>query len=66
MSWQAKPRCAEHHRATIERLVNALPPFYLLSLCSGELFDSLDDCNSRLREYALTEGFNIVRHGEGI
>jgi hypothetical protein len=65
MSWQAKPGCAEHHRAAVERLVNALPPSYLLPPCSGELFDSLDDCNSRLRGYALAEGFDIIRHGGG-
>jgi hypothetical protein len=64
MSWQAKLRYAEHHRAAVERLINALPPSYLLPPYLGEFFDSLDDCNSKLREYALTEGFNIVRHGE--
>ena len=26
MPWHAKPGCAEHHRAALERMVNALPP----------------------------------------
>ena len=26
ISWQAKPRYAEHHRPTVERIVNLLPP----------------------------------------
>jgi hypothetical protein len=65
MSWQAKPGCAEHHRAAVERMVNALPPSYLLAPCSGELFDSLGHCNRRLRGWALAEGFDIVRNGGG-
>jgi hypothetical protein len=66
MSWSAKPGCAQHHRAAVERLVNSLPQFYLLQPVSGEVFESLEDCNRRLRGYALAEGFNIVRHGGGI
>jgi hypothetical protein len=47
-------------------MVNALPTSYLLPPCSGELFDSLDACNRRLRGYALAEGFNIMRKEGGI
>jgi hypothetical protein len=65
MPWSAKPGCPQHHRAVIERMVNALPASYLLPPCSGELFDSLDACNRRLRGYALAEGFDIVRKGGG-
>jgi hypothetical protein len=65
MPWKAKSGCAEHHRAAIERLVNSLPPSYLLPPRSGEIFANLDDCNSRLRGYALAEGFDVVRHGGG-
>jgi hypothetical protein len=65
MPWYAKPGCPEHHRAAVERMVNALPPSYLLPPCSGELFEGLKDCNRRLRGYALAEGFDIVRHGRG-
>jgi hypothetical protein len=47
-------------------MVNALPASYLLPPCFGELFNSLDACNRRLRGYALAEGFNIMRKGGGI
>jgi len=46
-------------------MVNALPPSYLLEPSSGELFEGLEECNRRLRGYALAEGFDIVRHGGG-
>jgi hypothetical protein len=65
MPWSAKPGCPPHHRAAVERIVNAFPASYLLPPCSGELFDSLDACNRRLRGYALAEGFDIVRKGGG-
>jgi hypothetical protein len=59
MPWQAKPGCAEHHRAAVERIVNTLPPSWLLKPSSGEIHDSLEGCNRRLRGYALAEGFDI-------
>jgi MULE transposase domain len=65
MPWSAKPGCPRHHRAAVERLVNALPSSYLLPPLSGEVFDSLEDCNRRLRGYALAEGFDVVRKGGG-
>jgi hypothetical protein len=65
MPWYAKPGCPQHHRAAVERWVNALPPSYLLPPLSGELFDSLEDCNRRLRGYAFAEGFDVVRKGGG-
>ena len=65
MPWHAKPGCAEHHRAALERMVNALPPSYLLPPSSGELFEGLEDYNRRLCDYTLAEGFNIVRHRGG-
>jgi hypothetical protein len=43
-----------------------LPPSYLLPPRTGEVFDNLDDCQSRLRGFALAEGFNVVKHGGGI
>lgn len=46
-------------------MVNLLPPAWLSEPQSGELFDSLDHCNRRLRGYALKEGFDIVRKGGG-
>jgi hypothetical protein len=64
MPWHAKPGCAEHHRAAVERIVNAFPP-RLQPPQTGELFDGLEHCNRRLCGYALAEGFDIVRKGEG-
>jgi len=55
----------EHHRAAAERMVNSLSSWYLLPSRSGELFESLDSCNRRLRGFALAEGFDIVRKGGG-
>jgi hypothetical protein len=46
-------------------MVNTFPPSYLQPPVSGELFDSLEDCNRRLRGYAFAEGFDIVRKGGG-
>jgi hypothetical protein len=65
MAWEARPGCPPHHRAAVERMVNALPPSYLLPPISGELFDSLEHCNRRLRGWALAEGFDIIRQGGG-
>jgi hypothetical protein len=65
MPWQAKPGCAEHHRAAVEHIVNALHPDWLQPPQTGELFDGLEHCNRRLRGYALAEGFDIVRKGGG-
>jgi hypothetical protein len=65
MPWQAKPGCAEHHRAAVERIVNALPSSWLLKPTSGELFDGLEGCNRRLRGYTLAEGSDIVQKGGG-
>src|SRR5271155_5830072 len=65
MAWQAKTGCADHHRAAVEHMVNALPAAWLLPPQSGEVFDNLGQCNERLRGYALAEGRDIVRNGGG-
>lgn len=65
MSWHAKPGCAEHHRAVVERMVNALPLSYLLPPRSGEVFEGHEACNRRLHGYALAEDLDIVRNGGG-
>ena len=38
MAWQAKPGCADHHRAAVECMVNALPVAWLLEHETGEEF----------------------------
>jgi len=65
MPWQAKPGCAKHHIAAIERLVNSFPSAWLLPPQTGEIFASNEECNRRLRAFALAEGFDIVRNGGG-
>ena len=65
MAWQAKPGCADHHRAAVERMVNALPVAWLLEPETGEEFDDLDHCNCRMRGHALANGYDIVRKGGG-
>lgn len=65
MPWQAKPGCAEHHRAAVERIANSFPLSWLLAPCTGEVFDNLEHCNRRLRAWAFVEGFDIVRNGGG-
>ena len=65
MPWQAKPRCAEHHRAAVERIANSFPIPWLLASHTGEVFDNLDHCNRRLRAWVFVEGFDIVRNGGG-
>ena len=64
--WRAKPRCPKHLVAILERIVNALPPAWLLQPATGEVFDSIEHCKRRLQGYALAEGFNIVQTKEGI
>ena len=63
MAWQAKPGCADYHRAAVERMVNALSVAWLLEPETGEEFDDLDYCNCRMRGHALANGYDIVRKG---
>jgi hypothetical protein len=61
MAWEARPGCPPYYRAAVERMVNALPPLYLLPPILGELFNSLEHYNRRLRGWALAEEFDIIR-----
>ena len=51
--------------AALERLCELFPPGWLLPPNAGEIFASKELCNSRLRAFALTKGFDIVRNGGG-
>ena len=66
MAWQAKPGCVEYHRTIIERMVNAFLPVWFLLLCIGEIFDSFEYYNRRLKAFLLTEGFDIIYKGGSI
>ena len=63
MVWRAHPDCPAHLVATLERAVNALPPEWLEPPVTGETFKSFEECERRLRGFALAEGFDIVQRG---
>ena len=65
MPWQAKPGCADHHRPVVERVVNKFPPAWLLPPESGEVFDSLDHCERRMRSFPLLKGSTLSTKVEG-
>ena len=65
MPWYAKLGCVKHHVAALKRFVNSFPPGWLLPPNTGEIFASRELYNSRLRAFALAEGFDIVRNGGG-
>jgi len=52
MAWRVKSRCAEHHRAAVEHIVNFFSVPWLLTPRAGEVFDNLEHCNRRLRAWA--------------
>ena len=66
MYWHAKLGCLAHYRAVVERIINTYPPSYLIPPASGEIFDSLEESNRKIREYILTEGFDIIKYEENI
>jgi len=58
--WRAPPGCPEHVRYTLERAVNAYPAEWLEEPISGEVFDSVNECQERLVAYSLSQGFDII------
>ena len=58
--WRAPPGCPEHVRYTLERAVNAYLVEWLKEPISGEVFDSIDECQERLVAYSLSQGFDII------
>jgi len=63
--WRAKPGCPAHLVAPLEHKVNSFPPEWLEPPKTGETFDTIAECEGRLRAYALAEGFDIVKRGGG-
>jgi len=59
--WTAKPTVPANSRVILERAVNALPTQWLKPPQDGEVFDSINDGEKRLRGFALAEGFDVVR-----
>jgi len=63
MAWTAHPDCPRHLVATLEKAVNALPVEWLDPPVTGEVFESFQECERRLRGFALSQGFDIVQKG---
>ena len=59
--WRAPPGCPEALRFIVEKAVNRYPAEYLDSPVTGEVFSSIDDCQTRLIAYSLSQGFDIVK-----
>jgi hypothetical protein len=60
-SWRASPALQPHIREALEKAVNGFPVDHLKAPAAGELFDSVDDCESRLVAFSLVQGFDIVK-----
>jgi hypothetical protein len=61
----AKPGCPDKHRGIVERKMASFPLAWRAVPQNNEIFDSLEQCEERLRAYAFCEGFDIVRKGGG-
>jgi hypothetical protein len=62
---QAKPGCPDKHRAIVERAMAAMPPAWRLAPQTGEVFNSLQLFESRVRAWSFCDGFEVVRAGGG-
>jgi hypothetical protein len=65
MVYHAPSGCPEHLVGALERHVNALPVAQLSPPQTGEIFNSIRDCEQRLRGFSLAEGFDIALSGGG-
>jgi hypothetical protein len=63
--WTAHPACPPHHRPALERAVNACGPAWREAPATGEVFESVIQCERRLRCFSLVSGFDLVRSGGG-
>ncbi len=59
-NWRAHPGCPDHLKFVVEKAVNAIPPGYVVEPESGEVFKSLEDCETRLAGFAFANGFDVV------
>src|SRR5277367_4987331 len=60
---QAKPGCPDKHRAIVERHLASFPPSWRLAPQNGEIFDSLEVVEDRIRAWSFCDGFDVVRSG---
>jgi hypothetical protein len=59
--WTAPPDCLQHVKIELETPVRSFPPSFLLAPVDGEVFENADLCRERLRGWALSQGFAVVR-----
>src|SRR5277367_1862161 len=62
---QAKPGCPDKHRAIVERAMAAIPLAWRLASRTGEVFDSLQLFEDRVRAWLFCDGFEVIRGGGG-
>jgi len=65
MVWHERSGCPEHHVDAVERAANAMPPLWRTAPVSGEHFESIVECERRVRGFAFVERFELVRDGRG-
>lgn len=64
--WQAKPGCPVHLRDVIKHFVNERDHAWRLPLTpEGEAFESFEQCQNRLKVFAMVEGFAVTVRGHG-
>jgi hypothetical protein len=61
--WTAHPDCPEHVKTDLEARVRSLPSSLNVPV-AGEVFDNADICQERLQDWALSQGFAIVRKAQ--
>lgn len=64
-NWTAPKGCFAHHRALLERHVNAQPSHWREDPVKGEVFADRKEAEARLQLYALVRGFDVVAGGGG-
>src|SRR6266516_4412095 len=62
---KAKPGCPDKHIAIVERTMASFPPAWRLEPETGEVFESLQLCEDRIRAWSFCEGFEVVKAGGG-
>jgi hypothetical protein len=63
--WTAPEGYFTHHKALVERQVNAQPSHWREDPIKGEVFAGRKEAEARLQLYALVGGFNVVAGGGG-
>jgi hypothetical protein len=62
----AKSGRPDKHRAIVERQLASFLPPWRLAPQNGEIFDSLEVFEDRIRAWSFCDGFDVVRSGGGL